>query len=170
MTIARLQLEPRLQAKVDASDIVQQTLLEAHEQRGQFRGTKRAEFAAWLKRILVHNLLDQVKAFRRGKRDIAREQQLEASLNQSTVRLEACIVAEQSSPSMTVQRNEEGLRLSDALARLPDAQREALVLQHWHDWSVSEIAQHMGRSRTAVAGLLKRGLQKLREELGAQAE
>ena len=66
-----------------------------------------------------------------------------------------------------VERDEQGLQLAEALAKLPDAQREALELQHWHSWPVARIAEHMGRSKTAVAGLLKRGWMKLREELNA---
>jgi len=167
MTIAHLQFEPKLREKLDASDIVHQTLLEAHQQQERFRGQSRAEFAAWLKQILIHNLLDVLRSFRREKRDISREQSLDASCERSTIRLAALIVADQSTPSMKVERDEQGLQLADALAKLPDAQREALVLQHWHNWSVLQIAEHMGRSRTAVAGLLKRGLTKLREELDA---
>ena len=158
MTIAHLQLEPRLREKLDASDIVQQTLLEAHQQREGFQGQSPAEFAGWLKQILVHNLLDVIRSFRREKRDVAREQSLDASFDRSTVRLAALIVADQSSPSIKVERDEQGLQLADALAKLPDAQREALELQHWHGWSVAQIAEYMGRSRTAAAGLLKRAL------------
>ena len=57
------------------------------------------------------------------------------------------------------------MRLADTMARLPDAQREALILKNWHSWTVAEIAQHMGRTSTAVAGLLKRGLKQLRQQL-----
>ncbi len=168
MTIARLQLEPQLRDKLDASDVVQQTLLEAHQQRRQLRGQTKAELAGWLKQILVHNLMDVIRAFRGQKRDIARERALDASLNRSSARLEAVLAADQSTPSQTLQCGEQSLQLADALAKLPDAQREALVLQHWHGWSVAQIAEHMGRGRTAIAGLLKRGLQNLRGELGPQ--
>ena len=54
---------------------------------------------------------------------------------------------------------------ADALARLPDAQREAVTLQYWHGRSLNEIAAHMGRTPAAVAGLLKRGLKQLRQAL-----
>ena len=62
-------------------------------------------------------------------------------------------------------RLEELLRLAEALGELPEAQREALVLQHWHGWSLAQIGQHLGRSPAAVAGLLHRGLRQLRQEL-----
>lgn len=165
MTIADLQIEPVLRRKLDASDVVQQTMLEAHSRLNDFRGSTSAELAGWLKRILLNNLIDCVRAYRRERRDIARERSLDDSLNRSSLRLEACLAAEQSSPSLKVSRDEEGLQLSEALSQLPDAQREALVLQHWHGWSIDQIAEQMGRSRAAVAGLVKRGLKGLREEM-----
>lgn len=163
MTVAELHLEPALLRKFDASDVVQQTLLEAHQHAADFRGGTRAEKASWLKQILLHNLIDMMRAFRRNKRDIAKERSLAVSINHSTARLSSVLVAEQVSPPSAAIQGEEGLKLADAMALLPDSQREALVLQHFHGWSVGRIADHMGRSRTAVAGLLKRGLQKLRE-------
>lgn len=169
MTIADLQIEPVLRRKIDASDVVQQTMLEAHARLIDFRGSTSAEVAGWLKRILLNNLVDCVRAFRRERRDVARERSLDDSLNRSSLRLEACLAVEQSSPSLKVTRDEDGLQLSEALSCLPDAQREALVLQHWHGWSIDQIAQHMGRSRAAVAGLLKRGLKGLRKEMKPDA-
>ncbi len=61
-------------------------------------------------------------------------------------------------PSQRAEKNEQALRLAQALEQLPDAQREALVLQHWQDWSLAQIGEHLGRSPEAVAGLIKRGL------------
>jgi RNA polymerase sigma-70 factor (ECF subfamily) len=160
--LARVQLDPRLRDKLDPSDVVQQTLLDAHRKQDQFRGRTEAERAAWLRQILARNLLDALRAFGRAKRDVAREHSLEAALDQSSQRLEAWLAAEQSSPSQRLQRHEQAVQLADALAELPPAQQEALVLQHWHGWSLAQIGQHMGRSPAAVAGLIKRGLQQLR--------
>ncbi len=163
--LARVHLDPRLRVKLDPSDIVQQTLLDAHRKQDQFRGQTEAETAAWLRRILARNLVDALRAFGRAKRDVARERSLEAALEQSSQRLEAWLAADQSSPSQKLHRHEQAVQLADALAKLPEAQREALVLQHWHGWSLAEIGQHMGRSPAAVAGLLKRGLKQLRGRL-----
>jgi len=168
MTIAHLHLEPQLYAKLDASDVVQQTLLEAHDGRDRFRGATAPEYAGWLRKMLIHNLLDVVRSFRRERRDISREQPIDSSSDRSTASLAAAIVADQSSASVKVERDERGLRLAEVLQQLPEAQREALVLQYWHGWTVAQIADHLGRTRTAAAGLLKRGLIKLREELGTE--
>jgi RNA polymerase sigma-70 factor (ECF subfamily) len=166
--LARLQLDPRLRGKVDLSGVVQQTLLEAHQALPQFRALDPACLAAWLRRVLAHNLADEVRKLATGKRDLGRERSLEAALEGSSSRLGAWLAADQSSPSQQAQREEQAVRLAEALARLPEAQREALVLQHWHGWTLAQIAQHLGKSHAAVAGLIKRGLQQLRLQLGSE--
>ncbi len=157
------QVDPRLRGKADLSGVVQQTLWEAH-QSAALQQSPTAERAAWLRRVLANNLADEIRKYRSDKRNILRELPLKACADDSFDRL-AGLVAGGSSPSAPVQREETALRLSAALDGLPAAQREALVLQHWHDWTLVEIAAHLGRTRMAVAGLLKRGLQQLREEL-----
>jgi RNA polymerase sigma-70 factor (ECF subfamily) len=163
--LARLHLDPRLRGKLDPSDLVQQTLLQAHQALAQWRGRSEGEMAAWLRCILARTLAQAVRDFARGKRDVAREQSLEQALGESSLRLERWLAAEQSSPSERVERNEEALRLAEALEQLQEAQRDALVMQHWQGRSLAEIGEHLGRSPAAVAGLIKRGLKRLREIL-----
>lgn len=165
LLVARQQIDEQLRGKLDPSDVVQQTLLEAHRNRDQFRGQTETELAAWLRQILAHSLADAIRALRRAKRDVSRERSLEAALDESSGKLEAWLVAEQSSPSQQAERHEQVIRLADALATLPDAQREALVLRHCDGQSIDAISRRLGRSPTAVAGLLKRGLKQLRQQL-----
>lgn len=166
--LARVQLDPRLQGKLDLSGVIQQTMLEAHREWGKVQHWNQAQQAAWLRRILANNLTDEVRKLHTEARDVSRERSLEAALQESSSRLEAFLAADQSSPSQQAQRQEQSLRLAEALARLPEAQREALVLQHWYGWSLAQIGQHLNRSPAAVAGLLHRGLQQLREQLQEQ--
>lgn len=171
--LARLHLDSRLRGKLEPSDLVQQTLLQAYQALEQFRGRSDAELAAWLRQILARALAQAVRDFARLRRDVARERSLEAALADSSARLDAWLAAEQSSPSQQAQRNEEALRLAEALEQLPEAQREALVLQHWQGWSLAQIGVHLGRTPAAVAGLIKRGLKHLRiamAEPGASSE
>jgi RNA polymerase sigma-70 factor (ECF subfamily) len=160
-----LQVDPRLRGKLDLSGVVQQTLLEAHQTLGQIRGWSEAQQLAWLRRLLANNLTDEIRKLHAEARDVARERSLEAALDESSSRLGAWLAADQSSPSQQAERHEQALRLASALAQLPEAQREALVLQHWHGWSLAQIGQQLGRSPAAVAGLLHRGLQQLRHLL-----
>jgi RNA polymerase sigma-70 factor (ECF subfamily) len=165
LTLARVQIDPRLRSKTDPSDIVQQTLLEAHQQEKAFRGQTDGQKAAWLRRILAHNLADAMRGFRRAKRDISQERSLQAALDQSSVKLEGWIAAGQSSPSHQAVKNEQILEVAKVLQALPESQRVAIELHYWHGWTSAEIAEHLDRSPIAIAGLLQRGLKRLREQL-----
>ena len=138
--LGRIHLDPRLAGKVDASDRVQQTFLQAHQGLDQFRGRSEAELTAWLRQILTRNLAHAVRDLGRAKRDVAREQSLQAAVDASSARLEAWLAADQSSPSQQADRNEQIRRLAQALEMLPEAQREAVVLHYWQDWTVSKLA------------------------------
>lgn len=169
LVLARMQLDARPRNKVEASDIVQHTLLEAHAKRQQFSGTEDG-FAAWLRKALANNIRDALRRARQQKRDVHREQSLEAALEHSSNRLGGCLTAAQSSPSRQAVRSEELLRLSDSLLTLPDGQREAVMLHHLQGWTLSEVASHLGRTDAAVAGLLHRGLRRLRELMSANEQ
>ncbi len=160
--LARLQLDPRLQGKIDLSGVVQQTLLEAYQELDQFLKWNEAQKVAWLRKVLAHNLTDEVRKLHTAGRDVSREQSLEAALEQSSARLEAWLAADQSSPSQQASRNEQLLRLAEALAQLPGDQRQAIELHHLRGLPVTEVSQQMGRSSGAVGALLARGLKKLR--------
>jgi RNA polymerase sigma-70 factor (ECF subfamily) len=163
--LARLQLDPRLRGKLDLSGVVQQTLLEAHQAFGQLRAWDESRRAAWLRKALAHNLTDEVRKLRTAGRDVAREQPLEVALERSSARLEAWLAADQSTPSQRAVRQEQLLRLAEALAQLPIDQRTAVELHHLRGYAVAEVARQMGRGEGAVGALLVRGLKKLRERL-----
>ena len=163
--LARLQLDSRLQGKVDLSGVVQQTLLEAHQAQVQFQERSPAEKAAWLRTILAHNLTDEVRKLSTAARDVGRERSLQEALDNSAARLEAWLAAEQSSPSQQAMRQEQSLVIAQALAQLPDSQRQAIELHHLRGLPLAVIAEQMGRSKGAVAAILFRGLKRLRELL-----
>jgi RNA polymerase sigma-70 factor, ECF subfamily len=169
LLLARLQLGRQGQRKLEPSDVVQQTLLEAHVKREQFRGTTDAERAAWLRQMLAYNLADALRHLGRDKRDAGRERSLEQELEQSSIRLGSWLAAEQASPSEVAVRHEEAVRVAAALVQLAEANREAVVLRYYERLSLDEISARLGRTPAAVAGLLKRGLKQLRESLRSEA-
>lgn len=161
--LADLQIDSRLLGKVDLSGVVQQTIIEAHDARNV--PEESAARLAWLRRVLANNLTDEIRKVTRDRRDAEREVSLDAAIEQSSCRLMVWIAANQSTPSHVLEQSEQAVELAQALDRLPEAQRQALVLQHWQGWTLQQIAEHLGKTRVAVAGLLKRGLKQLREEL-----
>jgi RNA polymerase sigma-70 factor (ECF subfamily) len=168
--LARLQVEPRLRAKLDISGAVQQTLFEAHQAlRSSYEGDE-AGLAAWLRRILANNLRDEMRKLRANRRNVIRERSLETALDESSSRLAAVLAANESSPSQKAIRAETLLRLSTALAQLPDDQRQVVELHHLQRWRLGQVARHLGRTKAAVAGLLHRGLKSLRKLLEAVEE
>jgi RNA polymerase sigma-70 factor, ECF subfamily len=160
--LARLQMGPRLQARLDASDIVQQTLLEAHRGLDRFRGQSEAERAAWLRRILARNLANAARDLGRERRDVGRERSLEDALERSSIRLESLLASDDPSPSQLASGNEQVARLAAALTELPGAQRDALIGHYLQGLTLAEVAVQMGRTAPAVMGLLHRGLVRLR--------
>jgi RNA polymerase sigma-70 factor (ECF subfamily) len=118
---------------------------------------------AWLRSILAHVLANAVRNFSRARRDVALERSLEAAVEDSSLRLENWLAAAQITPGELAQRNEQVLALATALKGLPEDQREALLLRYYSGLSLAEIADRLGRTRPAVASLLRRGLEHLRK-------
>jgi len=163
--LAHMQVDSRLQGKVDLSGIVQQTLLEAYQAWRQLHGRGETEILAWLRKALAHNLADEIRKLTAGKRDVCREESLQQALEQSSARLEAWLASEESTPSQLAMGHEEVVRLTGALAQLPAKQRQAVELRHLKGLSLAEIAGEMGCTKPAVVGLLHRGVRTLRRLL-----
>jgi RNA polymerase sigma-70 factor (ECF subfamily) len=160
--LGRLRLHDRLPGKLDLSGVVQDTLLKAHLAGDRFPWGREAEELAWLRRTFACNLIDELRRLTAAARDATLERSLEAALEESSARLEAWLAAEQSSPSQRADLNERLRRLAAALPELPDDQRKAVELHHLLGLHVAEVADRLGRTRAAVAGLLFRGLTRLR--------
>jgi RNA polymerase sigma-70 factor (ECF subfamily) len=169
LLLARMQLDPSMQGKVDLSGVVQQTLLEAHRAMDQLRQWDEPRQLAWLRRALANNLTDEVRKLGTAARDVGRECSLEAELEQSSARLEGWLASEDSPPPEQAVRNEQLLLLAEALERLPDDQRTAVEMHHLKGRPLAEVAEVLGRKKGAVATLLFRGMTRLRKDLGADA-
>jgi RNA polymerase sigma-70 factor (ECF subfamily) len=155
--LASAQLGSRYAAKLDPSDLVQQTFLDAQVKLAQFRGTTERERAAWLRQIFTNNLSDVLRDFTRQKRSVAREQ--------SSDGLAACLVEPPDTFQDEVEEEEQLYRLSWALSQLPQPQRLAIELHHLRGLSLAQTAQHLARTQASVAGLIRRGMAQLRDLL-----
>jgi RNA polymerase sigma-70 factor (ECF subfamily) len=165
--LARLQISRRLQSKIEAADVVQDVMLEAHRTFALFRGASEAQFVAWLRRMVADRLANLVRHYHgTRRRDIRLEREMAAAVEGSSRLLVNALAASQSSPSERAARCEQAVLLAEALDQLPGNQREVLVLHHLEGYTFPEIARLMERTIDSVKGLWTRGLAGLRRILG----
>jgi RNA polymerase sigma-70 factor (ECF subfamily) len=165
--LARLQIDRRLRGKVDASDLVQETFLEAHRDFSQFRGTTPEEWAGWLRQILATNVANQVRRYLGTRaRDVRLERRLAVELEASSQALDRGLAASQSTPSQQAARREQALLLAEALQQLPEGYREVIILRQLQGLSFPEVSRRMGRTLDSVKNLWARALARLSQLLG----
>jgi RNA polymerase sigma-70 factor (ECF subfamily) len=163
--LARTQIDAALGVRVDASDLAQEVLVDAFRGFADFAGRSEGELIAWLRKILVRNVADQVRRHHSQKRDVRREQSLEMLLEQSSHGLDDLLAMSGTHPSGQAAHREQAVVLADALAALPDDYREVIILRHLERQKFTEIGERMGRTAGAVRMLWVRGLERLRELL-----
>jgi RNA polymerase sigma-70 factor (ECF subfamily) len=157
LLIARKELGTDLQAKAGASDLVQQTFLEAQGDFARFHGDSGGELRAWLRRLLLNNLAAFARDYRAtAKRAISREVALPPGAEQPS----AC----DPSPSTVAMAQEESAALRRVLERLPEDYRLALLLRHLEELPFEEIGRRLNRSANAARKLWARAVEMLQEE------
>lgn len=161
--LAECYLGARYRSRLDASDLAQETLLKAWRDRDQLRGTTEGEISAWLRSILANTLANATRDLQSQKRDIDRERSIDASLEESSLFLRDFLAARGPSPSHYARQEEALDQLAAALDRIPASQREAVLLRHARGLSLAEIARITEKTPGAVAVLVHRGIQRLRE-------
>ena len=170
--LARAQMGRHLRGKCDPSDLVQQTLLEAHRDFGEFQGQREPELLAWLRKILAHNLFNEARRFAAQQRDASREvslDQWQAGLEHSSAVLSRCFAADTPPPSQIAAQREAAVRLADVISRLPEDYQTVLLLRVFEGLPAEEVAQRMNRTAGAVRMLQLRALTALREEFANES-
>jgi RNA polymerase sigma-70 factor (ECF subfamily) len=161
--IAERELDSALHAKAGASDLVQETFLEAQRDFAQFQGESARELQAWLRRLLLNNLANFTRHYRgTDKRDVGREVSLEARAPGAA---DPGLAAEALSPSGEAVANEQAEVVQAALARLPEDYRQVLVWRYQEGRSFEEIAQLLQRTANAARKLFARALERFEQEL-----
>lgn len=165
-----VRIDPRLSARVDPSDVVQEALVEAARKLPDYTRERPLPFYPWLRQIAWNRLVD---LHRRNvlaqARSVTREARCGMELSdQSVADLAGRLVASGTSPSQQLQRRELRDWLRTRLAQLSERDREVLVLRHLEELSVNEIAAVLSISVEAVKKRHVRALERLRELLGPQ--
>lgn len=166
--LAQVWFDPSLAGKADPSDLVQETLLKAHQKFEQFRGAVEPELASWLRAILARTVAGMVRRYRADARQVRRERPLDQILSSSVQAMEGLAAASGTSPSQAAERRELGVLLANALAELSDDHRKVLTLRNLRELDWDDVAREMGRSPGAVQMLWTRALKALRTKFEAQ--
>jgi RNA polymerase sigma-70 factor (ECF subfamily) len=160
--LAEALLPRKLQARFDSSDVVQETLLKAHDKVTQFRGVSDGELFAWLQKILRSVCVDKARQHTAGKREAGLEISLQQTFDQSFDRLEKLLAADSSSPSTAVGKTELVMKALDALGTLSDKEREVVVAYYLHGMTMQETADSLEMSKSDVARTIERALTAMR--------
>lgn len=165
--LARMEIGRNLRAKLDASDLVQDTLLEAHRNFSRFRGSSETEFVCWLRQIMAAILANLLRRYLGTQaRDVRMERQLVVQLDESSRLLDRGLIDPAGSPSQQASHREQAVLLADALQRIPADYREVIILRHLQGLSFAEVGERMGRSGDSVGKLWMRAIARLRRVMG----
>jgi RNA polymerase sigma-70 factor (ECF subfamily) len=165
LLLAESELNLHLRRKLDPADIVQQVFLRACNANPGFRSVEASATAGWLRTILKSTLIDAVRHYQRDRRDVRLERPIAMRLDDSAAGFERWLVGDHTSPSQRAERNEDLLRLADALAGLPPLMRDVVVRKHCRGQRIAEIAHEIGKTVPAASSLLRRGLEMLRASM-----
>ena len=163
--LARTQVGAKLRTRVDASDLVQETLFQAFVSYEQFRGTTEKELLAWLRKILQSQLLQFLRTHSAAQRDFKLDRAIEVGTETSSLRLKSELAAAIETPSEQAIKREAEVLLSDAIERLPSDYRDVIALHHIEGLKFADVATRMNKTPAAAQRMWIRALQKLRSIL-----
>ena len=163
--LAERSLSGDIQARIGASDIVQQTYIAAVNGFGDLEATSPQQFLAWLRTVHQRQILDCLRAHGRAEKRTVDREKVTGELP-----AECQLDPLASSPSQRMMAAEDAVMLARAMGQLPESQREAVRLKYLEGFSLAEVAQSMKTTKYAVVGLLNRGLKKLRSILRDETE
>jgi RNA polymerase sigma-70 factor (ECF subfamily) len=158
LLIANRELSPELRQIVGASDLVQESLIEAQQSLGNFAGKSEEQFLAWLRRILVNNVTDAARCYRQAMtRTLSLQGQPVSEIGQ--------VVDPQPTPAAALLAADRVEQLQVAIGRLPDEDRRVIQLRNFELLSFAEIAGRMGKTAGTVCRTWYRAIERLRREL-----
>ncbi len=160
--IARSHLDRRIMGKIDLSGVVQQTLLDAHVARDKLTQLEAGAMLAWLKRSLRNNMIDEVRRIHARGRKPRVEVSIEQTLHDSAAKFERFFISSMLGPDEQYYKEEQLVLLAKCLEQLPDSQRRAIELHKLAGYTLEATAVELGCTKPAVAGLLRRGVDRLR--------
>lgn len=162
----QFRLDHRLRRRVDASDVLQEVYVDAHQRLRHFLVRENYSFFIWLRQLTEQRLIDVHRQhLRAGKRDVRQEFSLNRKTSATSASIARHIVAQMASPSQQVMEAELMTRIEEGLRSLETLDQEVLALRHFEELRNSEVATVLGISEAAASNRYVRALSRLREVL-----
>jgi RNA polymerase sigma-70 factor (ECF subfamily) len=153
--IASKTISDNAQAQLSVSDLVQSAIIDAHKSFASCRATNSVEFKAWIRQILLNDILNRNRNLRRQKRDIRKEKQLSGRY----------LVEDIDSPSEQVIRQEDEQRLESAVMKLNPEFRQVIRMRHQKNMTFVDIGKAMDRTPDSTRMLWNRAIKALSQIL-----
>ena len=161
LLVADREIGTQLQAKFDAADVVQTSLVDAMSSIDQFKGSSEKEIRSWLTKIVLNNLQDEARRYTKtSARAVDREKNSSSIIN---VLRDDLI----ESPSTSLSTQEQDSRLKMLIEKLPQQQQDVLAYRHQHELSYQQIAERLGITEATARKICSRARIQLREWLGS---
>jgi RNA polymerase sigma-70 factor (ECF subfamily) len=171
--LVQMRLDPKIQRRVDVSDVVQDALLDANRRLEDYLANPAMPFHLWLRSIARDRIIDSHRRHRASaRRSVDREQRLAipAANDRSTMDLAAQLCDPERTPAAEATMRELAKRFHAALEDLDEADREVVVMRHFEQLSNQEVAQALGLTQPAASMRYLRAIRRLRELLGEEAK
>jgi RNA polymerase sigma-70 factor (ECF subfamily) len=169
-----LRLDPALAGRVDASDIVQDVMLEVSQRLNDYLRNPNMPFHLWVRHIAKDHMIDAHRRHRQAqRRSLDREQPIvpNAFADQSSLELAAQFIDPEMTPATAAVRHELQKRMTDAVAKLEESDREIVLMRHYEQLSNQEVATSLGVSEAAASMRHLRAVRRLRAALlGEEAD
>ncbi|MEZ6119837.1 MAG: sigma-70 family RNA polymerase sigma factor [Pirellulaceae bacterium] len=168
-----MRMDRRIQQRVDASDIVQEVMIEANRRLGTYLENPVMPFHLWLRQMAKDRLIDAHRRHRgSGKRSVDREQAnvAPAAMDRSTLELAAQLCDPEMTPAAAATMQELQKRFQAAIEELDEHDREVVLMRHFEQLSNSDVAQALGLTEPAASMRYLRAMRRLRKLLGGTNE
>jgi RNA polymerase sigma-70 factor (ECF subfamily) len=167
--LVQLRLDRQIARRVDASDVVQDVLLEANTRLQEYLADPRLPFHLWLRQLAKDRMIDMHRRHRGAqRRSLDREQSLASGqfADQSGFDLMGQLADQELTPAAATIRKELEARFLTAIEQLDDEDRDIVLMRHFEQLANSEVAEALGLSAAAAGMRHLRALRKLRAILG----
>lgn len=171
--MVELRLDRRIQQRIDASDIVQEVMIEANRRLEQFLASPAMPFHLWLRQMARDRIIDAHRRHRAsGKRSVDREQAMvaPAALDRSTIELVGQLCDPELTPAAAATMQELQRRFQASLETMDDNDREIVLMRHFEQLSNQDVAQALGLTEPAASMRYLRAMRKLRKLLAEPSD